>query len=297
MAGRDVIDRYHRAIAIGDYEVVTALHAPEVVVWMSGRSIVSGRFQGRERLFAHMTHHVLGPLDVEAEEYVKGVRILVDDGDYVAVIFHGGLPNRTGGRYDQYYLQIFRLGDGLIQEIVELFDTAMYEEAVAGHRLEQPRERPASPFIIAAPLPGAADRETVLALAEAFAAAARRADWHAIGGLLAADCTLEVAGTTPYSGVGRFDPDRLRDCLEGGIGWSHIACADRKGAVLLMTGADPAYPQNFGIVIEANGNVIARISLFWDTAAAEMHLFGNRFCPDETRSIMPPFDPRLAFRG
>lgn len=295
MAGREVIDRYHRAIAVSDYDIVTALHAPEVVVWMSGPSIVSGRFQGRENLFAHMTHHVLGPLDVAAEDYVKGVRVIVDDGDYVAVIFHGGLPNRTGGRYDQYYLQIFRMGDGLIQEIVEMFDTVMFEEAVAGHRLRTPRARPASPFVIAAPTAGAPDRDTMLRLAEAWQAAVAASDWAGVAALAGPSCTLEVAGTTPLSGVAPFDPERLRTALAGGTGWSRIACADRNGAVVLMRGADPAYDQQYGVVLEADGDRIGRISLFWDTVAAEARLYDNPMLPETTHSIMPSFDLRLAF--
>jgi len=295
MSGRDVINRYHKAIAISDYDVVTELHAPEVVVWMSGRSIVSGRFQGREALFAHMTRHVLGPLDVAAEDYVKGVRVIVDDGDYVAVIFHGGLPNLTGGRYDQYYLQIFRMGDGLIQEIVEMFDTVMFEEGVAGHHLREPRQRPASPFVIASPMSGAESRDHMVSLTQAWQAAVAANDGASLAALTGASCTLEVIGSTPLSGVGSFDVERLQMIMAGGTGWSRLVCADRNGAVLLMGSADPSYTQFYGVVLEAEGDTLGRVSVFWDTAAAEARLFDNPLLPDTTRSIMPPFDPRQAF--
>ncbi len=294
MSGRAVIDRYHRAIAVGNYDVVIALHAPEVVVWMSGRSIVSGRFQGRAKLFAHMTHHVLGPLDTAAEDYVKAVRVVAEEGDRVAVIFHGGLPNRKGGRYDQYYLQIFRMGDGLIQEIVELFDTVMFEEAVAGNHLPMPRSRPAVPFGVGSALSGASDRAVMAGLAEAWAAAVSAGDWPAAAALAGENCTLDVAGTTPLSGVARFEVERLRQVLEGGIGWSRIACTDRNASVLLLRGADPAYPQNYGVVLEAQGDRIGRIAIVWDTAAAEARLYDNPLLPEPTASIMPPFDLRLA---
>jgi ketosteroid isomerase-like protein len=297
MSGLDVIERYHRAIAIGDYDTVTALHAPEVVVWMSGRSIVSGRFQGREALFEHMTHHVLGPLQPEAEDYVKGVRIVVADGDYVVAILHGGLPNKVGGRYDQYYLQVFRMGDGLIQEIVEIFDTVMFEQAVIGHHLEIPRERPAAPFVIAPPPHGAADRATMHGLATEWLAAVVTADEAEASALLTADCTLEVIGTTPLSGVAGFDASRLRTILAGGIGWSRLVCADRSGAVALMRSADPAYGQQYGVVLEADGDRIGRISLFEDTVEAEARLHANPMLPEATRSIMPVFDLRAALSG
>ncbi|WP_165324497.1 nuclear transport factor 2 family protein [Rhizorhabdus phycosphaerae] len=297
MAGRAVIDRYHRAIAVGDYDVVTALHAPEVVVWMSGQSIVSGRFQGRTELFAHMTHHVLGPLDTQAEDYVKAVRVVAEAGDRVAVIFHGGLPNRSGGRYDQYYLQIFRMADGLIQEIVELFDTVMFEQAVAGNRLRIARTQPRTPFGVGDALSGASSRQVMADLADAWLAAVSVGDWPATALLAGTNCTLAVAGTTPLSGVSPFEVERLRAVLEGGVGWSRIACTDHRASVVLMRGADPSYPQNYGVVLEADGDHLGRVSIFWDTAAAEARLYHNEMLPEPTTSIMPSFDLRLAFEG
>ena len=289
---RAIVDRYHHAIAISDYATVLALHAPEVVCWMSGRSIVSGRFQGREALFEHMGRNVLGPLIVGTEDYVKGARILIEDGPFVGAIFHGGLPSKTGGRYDQYYLQLFRIEDGLIQEIVELFDTVMYEQAVAGNRLETARRAPDVPFRMVEPLPSAIDRPAMMMLADAFAARAPTGD---VGDLLAPDAELRMIGTTPLSGVAPFDAERLRAIFSGGVGWSRVACTDAGAAILLMRAADPDYRQNYGVLLEAFGDRIGRICVFADTVEVEAHQFGNAMLPGATRRIMPAFDPRLAF--
>lgn len=295
MSSRAIIERYHHALAIGDFDTVIALHAPDVVVWMCGQLIVSGRFQGCIALFEHMRHHVLGPLKTDAEEYVKGARFVAEEGDYVTVIFHGGLPNKTGGRYDQFYLQIFRMGDGVIQEIVEIFDTVMFEEAVAGHHRAIPRDAPASPLAIAPPLAGGESRTHMATLADDWLAALASGDVPLLVGLMTRDATLEVSGTTPLSGVASFDEARLMRLFPGSVDWSRRVCTDRMGSVLLLRSADPAYPQQYGVVLEADGDRIGRISIFLDTVMAEALLFDNPIEPETTRSIMPDYDLTAAF--
>lgn len=292
--GRAVVERYYAALGSGDFDTVIALHAPEVVCWMSGRSIVSGRFQGREALFGHMRHHVLGPLIVDSEDYVKETRVVVSEGPFVAAILHGGLPNKVGGRYDQYYLQVFRLGDGIIQEIVEIFDTAMFEQAVMGHRLADVRSVPAKPFTVAPPLAAASSPENVRALADRFEVALQSGDF-AGAGPFTLDAELAVIGSTLLSGVAPLDLARLSAVFAHGVAWSNCICADARGAVLLMQSEDPAYAQQYGVVLEVADMSIGRISIFEDTVEAERVLHRNALIPGPSKSIMPAFDVRLAF--
>ena len=115
-------------------------------IWFAGcRAGASSPAGSRDarRPTAHMGEHVLGPLVTGTEPYVKDSRIALADGDFVVGLLRGGLPTKSGDRYDQFYLQLFRLQDRLIVEIVEIFDTVMVERALMGHRLATPRRWPA----------------------------------------------------------------------------------------------------------------------------------------------------------
>ena len=294
---REVVETYYRSLEEGDFDAVVALHAPDLTCWMSGESIVSGRFEGREKLYEHMGRHVLGPLVVGGESYVKAARVVLDDGPYVAGLFRGGLPNRSGGRYDQHYLQCFRIEDGLIQEIVEFFDTVMFEQAVLGHALETPRAAPATPFEIGAAGNAAESRGKMVSMAGAFVSRACAGDLAGLVPLLAEGAELAVPGATPHSGVARFEPARLAAILAGGLDATRLVCADAGAALLLAKAADPAYRQQYGLLLEADAARIGRVTLFEDTALAEAHLYGDRLTPQASRSIKPRFNIAEAFGG
>jgi ketosteroid isomerase-like protein len=290
-----LIERYYAATTEGDFDTVVTLHAPDVVCWMAGETVVSGRFQGREALFEHMIHHVLGGLVGGSESYVKAARVVIVDPPFVVGLMHGGLPNATGGRYDQRYLQIFRIGDGLIREIVEIFDTAMFEEAVAGNRLTRPREKPATPFAVLPPLSGARDKSATLALAQGFVAAIETKAPDQIEALLSPGAQLGMIGTTPLSGFAAADSSRLTDVLAGEALRSRIVCADQQGAVLFLHPRGEAGPRQIGVLIEPDGAGIGRISVFEDTLGLETHRFSNPLRTAGTARIMPPFDLWAAF--
>ncbi|NML95656.1 nuclear transport factor 2 family protein [Novosphingobium olei] len=285
---------YYRAMGEGDFEHVVSLHDPDVVCWMSGTSLVSGRFQGREPLYAHMGEHVLGPLVTGTEPYVKCSRLVLVDGDYTVGLLHGGLPARDGGRYDQFYLQIFRFEDGLIREIVEFFDTVMVETVLMKNRLEQPRAKPATPFDIVAPgCRSALDREGTVALAQRLTQALADGDWAAARASLAQDVIIRVIGSTPWSGQSD-DAGVLERMFETGLSAFRVVAADSASAVVLAK-APAAQKQQYGLIIETDGASVGCLSIFLDTAAAEAGQFGNRMIPATSQAINLPFDVLASF--
>lgn len=286
---------YYRAMGEGDFAHVVSLHDPDVTCWMSGTSLVSGRFEQRDALYAHMGEHVLGPLVVGTEPYVKGSRLVLTDGDYTVGLLHGGLPAQDGGRYDQFYLQVFRFENGLIREIVEMFDTVMVETTLMKNSLDHPRERPAAPFDLDEPrIASALDRAGMTALAQHFARALCARDFRAARDCLADGAEIRVIGSTPLSGRTR-DGEVLERIFADGMAQHRLVAADG-GAAVVLGHAAHGYPQQYGLVIEAEGAGIGCVSVFLDTVAAEAHQFGNRIVSTASASIRPPFDVMQAFR-
>ncbi len=294
-ANRAVIEDYYRAMGQGDFDHVVSLHAPDLVCWMSGRSLVSGRFQGRTELYAHMGEHVLGPLVTGTEPYVKDSRIALVDGDFVVGLLRGGLPSKSGGRYDQFYLQLFRLQDRLIVEIVEIFDTVMVETALMGHELATPRRWPALPFDLGAPATSSRSRNSTRELASALGEALVADEPKRVAGLLSENALVRMIGTTPCSG--RWNSiEPVYEVLAGGMQDVRTVCADDNAACQLMRSARPSYDQQFGIVLGVDGDKISELTIFLDTVEAERAVFDNPVI-DPSKSVMPRFDVGKAFKS
>jgi ketosteroid isomerase-like protein len=296
-ANRTVIEDYYRAMGQGDFDHVVSLHAPDLVCWMSGRSLVSGRFQGRTELYAHMGRHVLGALVTGTEPYVKDNRIAVVDGDFVLGLLHGGLPGiQPDSRYDQFYFQLFRLEQGLIVEIVEIFDTVMVETVLMGRKLATPRAWPAAPFDLAAPALQGRSRGDTTRLARELGQALAADQAERVAALLSREPIVRLIGTTPSSGRWNcIDP--VYPVLAGGMRDVRTVCADESAACLLMRSANPYYQQQLGILIGIQDDRIGELTIFADTLEAEQVVFGNRILPDASERVMPPFDVATAFGG
>jgi uncharacterized protein len=287
---RAVIEDYYRALGEGDFPHVVQLHSPELVCWMSGTSLVSGRFKGRNELYAHMGKHVLGALVVGTEPYVKGSAIAVVDGSIVVGLLHGGLPSQDGGRYDQYYLQIFRLEDGLIAEIVELFDTVMVETVLMKNHLKIPREPRAQPFDIGANR-GASQctRDQVIAVTARLLESLENRDMVQLRTTVHPSVRIRTIGSTPLSDLSD-GVEALVEVVGRGVQEARIVAADSGSACILMQSSDPAYHQQYGLLLRAAESQIIDIGIFLDTVAVERVLFGNPILPNPSVGVMPPFD-------
>lgn len=278
----------------GDFPHVVELHSPELICWMSGTSLVSGRFEGRDALYAHMAQHVLGPLVVGTEPYVKESSVILVDDSIVVGLLHGGLPSKDGGRYDQYYLQIFRLTDGRIAEIVELFDTVMVETVLMKHRLKVPRRVPDQPFnIVTNPESSPPTRVEVAGTTVLFLESLVNRDWLQLRAVVHPSVRVRTIGSTPLSGVSE-GIDALVAAVERGVRDVRLVCADGASACVLMRSSDPDYRQQYGLLLGIRARRVTDISIFLDTVEAERALFDNPVLPRPSRSLMPPFDVALA---
>jgi ketosteroid isomerase-like protein len=285
-----VIEDYYAAMREGNFPHVVDLHSPELVCWMSGTSLVSGRFKGRDALYAHMGEHVLGSLVVGTEPYVKESSIAIVDASIVVGLLHGGLPSKDGGRYDQYYLQIFRLQDGLIAEIVELFDTVMVEIILMKNQLKVPRKPCARPFeIVTNPGDSRCTRDEVVAVTDLLLESLTNRDPVQLRAVLHPSVAIRTIGSTPLSGSSE-GPQGLVAAVGCGVQDARLICADRASACVLMRSSDPAYRQQYGLLLQVRAKQIIDISIFLDTVEVETTLFDNPVLPNPSASVMPPFD-------
>jgi ketosteroid isomerase-like protein len=295
-SNRAVIEDYYRAMGEGDFAHVIELHAPDLVCWMLGTSLVSGRFVGCKALYDHMGEYVLGTLVSGTESYIKECRVALADNDFVVGLMHGGLPAKDGGRYDQYYLQIFRLENGLIAEIVEMYDTVMVETVLMRHKLATARPRPAVPFDFAARAIAGISRQETVRVATALGAALAEDNSERVAALLATNALVRVLGSTPRSGHWKSIAS-VYELFAGGMRGFRVICADNNAACLLMRSSKAGYDQQFGIVVGMDGNKIGDLIVWLDTVEAERALFDNRIEPAPSISVMPPFDVMQAMRA
>jgi hypothetical protein len=126
-------------------------------------------------------------------------------------------------------------------------------------------------------------------LATAFSDALTNRDFPRAYACLSAQAQIRVIGSTPLSGC-TTDPAMLESLFSAGLADVHVAAADRSGAVLLAKAGDPGYAQQYGILLEADGDRIGCVSVYLDTVEAEARQFGNPMRPAASTRIMPPFD-------
>ena len=111
---REAALEYAACLRDGDFQRLLTLHHEDLVCSLLGTTRVSGRYRGRDLFYGHTFKHVLGVIAETDEAYLKSCRIACADERYAVLLLHGGLPTKMGGRYDQNYLQVYRVRDGLV---------------------------------------------------------------------------------------------------------------------------------------------------------------------------------------
>ncbi len=285
-----LIEDYYASISAGNFDRVIRLHAPDVVCWMLGNSIVSGRFSGRDALYAHMTEYVLKKLRANGESYVKAWRVAIVDSPYVVGLMHGGLPLRDGGRYDQHYLQIFRIEGGLIREIVEFYDLVMVETTLMGNSLKIPRSSPFLPFAIESISPelsgGGSDQASLF---DDFCTNLRDYNLEGLSALVKPDLDVCMIGNTPLSGL-TVGLETFLHIIVGGVTGVRKICASFNMACVVACSAERKYAQNYALLIISKAKLIEQIVVFLDTVEPERQKFKNPIQPISSKRIMPAFD-------
>lgn len=301
---REVAQAYAECLIEGNFDRLVALHHPDLICSLLGDTIVSGRYVGRDAFFAHTFKHVLGRLVQSEEQYLKDARFACAGGDYAVLLLRGGLPTVIGGRYDQNYMQCFRVIGGHIVENHELLDTVMLETQIYGKHLAIPRSAPAEPLAprrLGSQLEN--DGTPIEPLAAAFCNALQQANLSAMMAMLAGQVVLQVAGANPHSGctrthagVANLAARETAGYRPGTLRWvagPKLLCFDDQAFCILaeaaaeLTDGRP-YRQTIGLLAQCRSGAVNELYLYFDTAAQERQRWRNPLDGNECDRAVPP---------
>lgn len=129
--GRAVIEEYWKKLGAGDMAGSMALLSPDVVYVVTGKTPVSGRFQG----LAEVTEKLMKPVFSRIRNLALVPDEFIGEGDRVAVLAHGKAEAVAGGSYENQYVFVYGVRDGRIAEIAEYLDTVEVETRMFGKKL------------------------------------------------------------------------------------------------------------------------------------------------------------------
>ena len=124
-AGRLVQDVFDR-VAAGDVTALSAAMSDDVRWVFPGTWSWAGTWSGKRQV----VHGLLRPLMAQFASYCLDGRVLIADGDRVAVSAQAAATTVRGQDYPQLYLFLMRVQDGHVTEIVEHCDTALVERVL-----------------------------------------------------------------------------------------------------------------------------------------------------------------------
>ena len=130
---RTVVDQFYEAIRTGDTPALDAVIAEDFcLICPTQNHVLSGIYEGKRRFFEEVTPHVFGCVNPEDITFCQAHEVVVDAGEVVVAMAQNHGIARTGERYDQTYLHIFKIRGGQIQALIEGFDTALANHALWG---------------------------------------------------------------------------------------------------------------------------------------------------------------------
>ena len=129
-----VVNAFYEAIRTGDSPVLDSLIADRFCLICPTRDhVLSGVYEGKQRFFEDVPPHVFGCANPDEITFCDEHQVVVDAGEIVVAMAQNNGLARTGERYDQLYLHIFKIRDGQIQALIECFDTALANRALWGN--------------------------------------------------------------------------------------------------------------------------------------------------------------------
>jgi len=143
---KQLVGAWYAALAAMDVAGFLAVQTDDVAYNVSGRTPVSGHFQGKKTLTEDILPLVFNALQTKTFQFSKRWKIMCADESRVAAIMEAEGLASNGLRYDQRYCQIFGFRDGKISEVWEFFDTALAAVALFGNELVKPEPDPGAPF-------------------------------------------------------------------------------------------------------------------------------------------------------
>lgn len=127
---RRIVESWYTSLKAGDLETFEQIHSEDIIYDISGHSNISGRHLGRKKWFEQLAGQVMGSLHPEDFDFCTKFRIIAEDGDTLVGMMEADGPTKTGERYDQRYLHVFYLTDGVITRVIEFFDTELAAKTV-----------------------------------------------------------------------------------------------------------------------------------------------------------------------
>jgi ketosteroid isomerase-like protein len=120
----EVVANWYEALAKVDLEAFMTLHAPDCIYNVSGHTPISGRCDFSQ-LCADVLPQVFSRIDVANFRFATTWKIVCQDDQRVVGMMEADGVGTNGLRYDQRYLHVFEVRDGLIREVWEFFDTEL----------------------------------------------------------------------------------------------------------------------------------------------------------------------------
>lgn len=122
-AHTQIVEDWYRALQSVDLEGFTKLHASDCMYNISGHTPISGRCDFAQ-LQAEILPQVFGRLDLTQFRFTNW-KIMCQDEQRVVGFLDAEGPGTNGERYDQRYVHVFEVRDGLIRQVWEFFDTQL----------------------------------------------------------------------------------------------------------------------------------------------------------------------------
>jgi ketosteroid isomerase-like protein len=119
---KQLVQRFFDAGNSGDMETSIGLIADDITWSNIGDTVFSGTFNGK----AELQEKLLNPLFAQLKQGVSmTVHRLIAEGDYVVAQMSGHAETLDGNAYNNNYVWIIRIRDGLFAEVTEFMDTEL----------------------------------------------------------------------------------------------------------------------------------------------------------------------------
>ncbi len=130
-----IVQQWFDLVAAGDAKGAFDLFDPSVAYTLRGTTPVSGTYVGMQSLVEDFFTPWRKQID---GEIVLTVNRLIGEGDQVVALARGEAKTVFGLPYDNDYVFVFKVRDGVIHAVDEYLDTALVETAAYGKKLVAP---------------------------------------------------------------------------------------------------------------------------------------------------------------
>lgn len=131
MDARAVVNKYMAHLAASEFGEAFSMFAPDAVYRITGKTAISGDYRGIDEI-----NRGLG--EIISKYFATMPQFIIDDvivdGDRAAVLASGAAEGKHGP-YNQTFVFVFRVKDGMIAEKIEYLDSVPVEIALLGRKL------------------------------------------------------------------------------------------------------------------------------------------------------------------